>query len=508
MIDELTNKYNEFKGVIDILPTNTKYNRKRKTDYIIDEEAKDNERLALVKKEIESRISVFNDLKPNDKIEKLKSELEKCNIVNEWNNYNTAYEKMHLDYYLYQLHRYYKEDLKSVNACIKKTIESFKKVNIVLIKDDFDFNIYAKEYMDKLINNASDDELNSCFEELYWKNSDIIRTIEINFKSIYLKNENKINKYYIERHNEFLKNHNDAEIYNMRIKLSNQINELESLDNYLNFNHFKTGNYLVNDFKEVDIIKKREVYFADDSYDYATLKDLYKILNEYKILLKYKYLFDDMKEKLEKKNELKNSKANALKNINKEETILKKLNNKQNKKPLFGKRKNNDKWLFDYKNVINNIISNYDEFDKECFNDLVFEKLNQDSTIIEVLKLITSNYLYFVYKTKELDENRDISIINAEFNKLKDYVNNNDFTLLNNIALLDEKQMKQLIVDKYNLGNIKLTIDGLLSDNIDKTIADIKNLINYEDIINSGINIDDISLYLDYQKLVEKENSH
>lgn len=502
MIDDLTNKYNEFKGVIDILPTNTKYNRKRKVDYIVDEEAKDNERLSLVKKEIEKRISIFNDLKPNDNIEKLKKELEKCNIINEWNNYNTAYEKMHLDYYLYQLHRYYKEDLASVNACINKVLDSFKKVNIVLTKEDFDFNNYSQEYMDKIINNASSEELTSCFEELYWKNPDIIKTIEINFKSIYLKNEAKINKYYDERHNEFLKNHNDSEIYDMRIKLSNQIKELESLDNCLNFERFKNGDYAVNDFKEADIIKKRETYFDLDYYAYDTLKDLRRILDEYNILIKYKYLFTDMKDKLEKKNELKNSKTNALKKISKDETVLKKLNAKQNKKPLFGKKKNNDKWLFDYKNAINSIITNYDEFDQECFNDLIYEKLNQDSTIIEVLRLITSNYLYFVQKTKELDENQDINNINDEFNKLKDYVNNNDFILLNNIALLDEKQMKQLIVDKYNLGHIKLTIDSLLADTVDKTISDIENLINYEDIINSGISIDDISLYLEYDKLV------
>ena len=120
MIEELTSKYEDFKGVIDILPVNTKYNRKRKIEYIDEEINNDNGRLLQVKKEIEKRIRQFEGLKLNDKIEKLKQELEKCNIANEWNSYNTSYEKMHLDYYLYQLHRYYKEDLISVNACIKK----------------------------------------------------------------------------------------------------------------------------------------------------------------------------------------------------------------------------------------------------------------------------------------------------------------------------------------------------------------------------------------------------
>ena len=187
MIEELTAKYEEFKGVIDILPVNTKYNRKRKVDYIVEEINNDTKRLQQVKTEIEKRIRQFDGLKENDKIEKLKKELEKCNIANEWNLYNTSYEKMHLDYYLYQLHCYYKEDLVSVNACIKKIIESFKKVEIILTKDDFKFNDYAASYMEKILSNVSDQELSTYFEEIYWKNPDIINIIEINFKNIYLK---------------------------------------------------------------------------------------------------------------------------------------------------------------------------------------------------------------------------------------------------------------------------------------------------------------------------------
>ncbi len=506
MIDELNSKYTEFKNVIDILPVNTKYNRKRKLDCILDEEKNDNERLSIVRQEIENRLSKFNNLKANDKIEELEKQLEKCNIINEWNNYNTAYEKMHLDYYLYQLHRYYKEDLESVNACIKKILDSFKKVEIVLTKEDFDFNNYARDYMEKILSNASNEELKLCFEELYWKNSDIIRTIEINFKSIYLRNEKKINKYYETRHLEFLKNHKDSEISDMRVKLSDEIKALKGNDIYLEFQKFVSGEYSVSDFKEAEILKKRDTYFEENSYTYNNLLDLNKVLNEYNILIKYKYLLSDMKDKLDKKIELKNSKNNALKEINKEETSLKKLNAKRNRKPLFGKKKNDDKWLFEYKKILTDITKNYDEFDKACFNDLVFEKLTQDSTIIEVLRLISSNYLYFVSKTCELDENQSINIINDNFNELKNYVNNNDFTLLNNVALLDEKQMKQLIVDKYNLGRIKLTIDNLLDDNIDRTISDINNLIDYENIINSGLNIDDVAMYLDFKKLLDKDN--
>lgn len=504
MIDEINGKYENFKNVLDVLPVNTKFNRKRKREYILEEMENDNKRLEIVKKEIESRISKFNTYKENSDISKLEGDLEKCNILNEWNSYNNSYEKMHLDYYLYQLHRYYKEDLASVNTCIKTVIESFKKVDINLTKDDFNFNNYVSIYMDKVLNGADDLELRTLFEDIYWKNPEIIPTMEINFKSIYLKYEKKIDKYYELRHNEFLKKHTDKELSDKRIKLSNNITRLKGMDTYLNLSKFINGEYNINSFKETEIIKKKDIYFNEDSYSYDKLINLYQILIEFNHLIKYKYLFDDMKEKLNTRDSLKGSKANILKEISKNESMLIKLNNKQNKKPLFGKKKKDDKLLFEYKKVLTSLMESYDKLDEMSFNDLIFRKLNADSTVFEVLNLITSNYLYFVSKTTTNMEGVPIKTITDMFTELKDYVNNNEFILLNNIALLDEKQMKQLIVDRYNLDNIKLTVDNLVDSNLENTLKDIKLLIDYENVVASKINISDLELYLEYKKLLEK----
>ena len=160
--------------------------------------------------------------------------------------------------------------------------------------------------------------------------------------------------------------------------------------------------------------------------------------------------------------------------------------------------------MFEYKNVLNNVLDYYNKFDDACFNDLIFTRLTKDSVILDVLKLISSNYIYFVNKTIEKDENISINDITNMFEDLKKYVYNNKFILLNNVALLDEKQMKKLIVDKYNMERINLTIDNLTDDNLEKTISDIKNLIDYDNIIKSGINIDDVSLYLEYNKIINK----
>ena len=68
--------------------------------------------------------------------------------------------------------------------------------------------------------------------------------------------------------------------------------------------------------------------------------------------------------------------------------------------------------------------------------------------------------------------------------------------------------MKQLISDKYNLEHVKISEDALMDENIEKTIDDIELFIKYEDIVASWINIDDVSLYLNYTNLLNSEKAH
>ncbi len=504
MIEELEKKYDEIKGVIDVLPVNTKYNRKRKVDCIEDEKKKDNDLLNAVKDEINSRLEYLNNLKENSNIALLKSELEKCNIVNEWNNYNTPYEKMHLDYYLYQLKNHSNEDLDAVNACLQKIVDSFKKVEVVLTKDDFDFNEYAALYMERLLNNASPLELKNCFEQIYWKNSDIIRMLEINFKSIYLRYEKKIIKYYETRHEEFLKNHSDEEVYKMRVTLNEQLIELTGTDPYINFQKFLNYEYSLKDFDEGEVAKKRESYFAEGSYSYENLIKLDASLEEYEMLLKYNYLLTDMRGRLEKKEEFKNVYTNALKEISKDEATLKKLMAKHNAKPfLFFKKKTDEKWLFDYNNVIDSLSTKYDDLDNIRLNELVFDRLPADTNVYEVFRFIVSNYLYFVTQTLAHEEGIEISAVNEKYNVLKDEVYGKDnYVLINNLPLLDERQIKEIIVDKYNLENITLSIEVLEDGNLEKTLNDINSLINYEYFSRSGVKVEDVDLYIEYQKMM------
>ena len=505
MIEELEQKYDEMRGVIDVLPVNTKYNRKRKTDYIDDQIENDNKMLVAIKKEIDGRLAYLNNLQVNEDIAKLEEQVEKCNISNEWNEYNTAYEKMHLDYYLYQLHRYYKDDLDGVNECIGKIIEAFKRVSVDLTVEDFDFSIEAAEYMKKIFDKAPAEELKTSFEEIYWKNSDIIKIIEINFKSIYLKYEKKITKYFSDRRQEFLKKHSDIELIEMKAELNGRLKRAKATDPYLIFQKFLNHEYLIKDFTESEIEKRRSIYFTEDNYSFDNLIKISGSLDEYNMLLKYNYLLLDMRARLEKKDEFKNALQNSLKEIAKDEKELKKLVAKKKPKKFFFKKKNDEKWLFDYNTLLDSISSKYDALDDLRFNELVYTELSKDSTVHDVLKFIASNYLYFVERTKALEDGSEIDAINDNYEILKSemYMNNN-YMLINNLALLDEKQIKQIIADKYKLENINLPEEVLQPENLEKTIADINCLINYEYYLKSKINAQDVDLYMEYSKLVKE----
>ncbi len=184
MEQKIQSQLDNIRNIVSVLPTNNKENREKKARFIEEEEMKLLAILSEVEKELKKRIGRLEALTEDTSLSELAEELKKCSILNEWNKYNTSYEKIHLDYYLYQLHRYYRNDLVNTNDCIRRIIKAFSDVGIELTKEDFNIHPYVAEYVGYIQANMSEEELNAKFEPLYWKLPDLIKTIEINFKYI------------------------------------------------------------------------------------------------------------------------------------------------------------------------------------------------------------------------------------------------------------------------------------------------------------------------------------
>ena len=502
MPEELSKQIEEAKKIIETLPENNKENRQKKMAFLANEEMKSLGLLTAITKELQLRSSKFNSLTENKNIASLEEELGKCSVLDEWNEYNNAYEKTHLDYYLYQLQSFYKKDLTEVNNCIRKILEIFNSVGVTIEEDDLYYHPYVKQYVMLIQKNASEEELNKNFEQFYWKLPELITAIDLNFKSIYLKNEKKIDKYFETKKKAYLEKHSEDELKSRKDKLIRLINQTREKDPFYIFTRFVNKEYVLNDFKEEEIKKKKQFYFTNMECTYEGLLEFYQVLYDYKLILTYGYLFKDLQELLGKITTLKDAKKESLKKIQGAEKELQKV--VKVKKGLFGKPKNKietENGLVKYKEILNKILESYNELEQTYFYDILLNRFPNTSTVANALELVSLNYLYFVKKIKEHTEGIDLENINKEYEELKHIVNSNNFALINKILLLDEYQLKQVIADKYVLDGVKLTTEQLEEGNIDKTINDIKILINYENILRSGLKLEDVKMYFDVKDL-------
>lgn len=90
----------------------------------------------------------------------------------------------------------------------------------------------------------------------------------------------------------------------------------------------------INDYKTNNINKKIEKFFPNGSVDKTLIQKLYQTLLEYNLILKYYGILEDMKVRLNEKETYKGKRNNTLKEIDKVERSLIKLNIEKNEKKL------------------------------------------------------------------------------------------------------------------------------------------------------------------------------
>ena len=492
------------RGIIDTLPSNTNLAKNKKKDFILKEIETFNRYKSESLEELKKRYSKLNDLSENPLINSLKSDLEKINLFKEWNEYNTSYEKMHLDYYLYHLHRYYKEDLKSVNTCLYSLLTTFSNVGVILEPKDFNYHPYATEYIDAIINHKENEtHIHDIFEEIYWKCSDIIRILEMNFKSLYYKNIKKINKYYSDRKEQILKNNTTQDIFNTYYSIVLKKKDVESTDGYTILQKFINKEVALSDISFETTDKKTKRIFKDFiNCTPVILMKLYDSLEEYQWYNKYQFIISDMRERLKNKEQYKGNYDNKMKEILKKEKELLSLvskSSKMKKKPLI--KSKSDKLMFQIQEAINVLKTLYLEFDEIKYNNLIYEKLESNCAISEVLKIASSNYLYFIKLKKTIDDNINIKDATLEFRNFMNAMNCPNFTVLNNIYILDEKNIAEIICDRYKLLNVLIEESDLETLGLENYKKDVSDLLLAHSMKQIGITKEDIDFYLEMKKV-------
>lgn len=393
----------------------------------------------MLLKDIEDRYDELTTVESNEEIPKIEDEILKYDGAVKDTDTRSSFEKMGLDRVVYNVNGYYKSNLERLNRELIDCVKQFEAVGIKLTADDFNISEYAKEYMEVLLQEAYDGQINSeriknAFEKVYWKCSEVVSHLYANIRYIYDTYENDIDKFYENRSAEILQRfHSTAEqVEDKKSELIRQKKRIEETDNKLILDKFYTGSLNINDYKE-DNYKK--IYLELISKDVSELAENEKAemdenieklndnLSEYSKYCEYKFLVDGVLKI--RADELKRIAANKDKKVKKTEyELIKdnikkltveifKINGKLNKpqKGLFKKKSSNDKKnsavILQRNKLILELKKLYMQLDDEIIKQKIMQNIDETSSLLDVLKL-ASNYYGFMAKSM-IKKNEEIT---------------------------------------------------------------------------------------------------
>ena len=506
MVNKIQEDIEVNKELITNLPRNNVKNAKKVLEKILELQNDYQIKLQDVIKEMDSRFNKYQSYEENKELDNIQKEKEEA-----YNNLyllddSSPYEKSGLSQLLYQLLVFFDNDLDEVNKIIKKIIDKFLEIGIILTANDFCYTYYVSIYMKQFFENSNAEKLRLCFEDIYFKSPTLFKQISLNFKYLYYKNIKKFQNYYNELKNQFLDKQTPKEIYNHFFNLNEKYFDFYLQDEKVLLNKFLTGEINSKNYTKEEIIKIFKIFInkdlTDDDINYLrdVILKLYRSLNEYQGYLKYHFLIDDMKKLYQDKDKYKNISNSKYKELNKKQNNLFKINRKINyflKKKTINKTKINT--------LVTSSLEITEELEKlylEYEDNLFLEKflnLDENSTLFDMFNLCLESYNYLLKMFKSQDESLEIDAINLEIEKFTRFIRETKFTMLNHIRFLDDKDLDYIIVDKYNLLGLNLNKEDL-QNNLDNLLQNSLIILNYYPI-SIKINLDNINYLLEYGKI-------
>lgn len=515
MITDYENEFNVSKEVIDALPrTNIKNREKCVTEidallkkYLSDKSA--------IYEEIKRRYKEYNVLDINIELAPLNERIFKIyELLPNFNDKLTSYGKSGLDRIFYNLDHFYNSNLEEANKNIFACINIFEQAGIKLEESHFVYSIYTLNYISEVFrereNGIDSVKLKTLFDSLYWKCPDLIKQITINFKYLYYKYKKEIDAYYENKKNSLLATYKQTESdINLEYKkLKNRQEVLIYEDPALIQSRFLNKILNFKDFTQAEINKNysmilNENVTPNDQINEGILK-LYKSIKEYKFYLDYKYIVDDIKNHYKEKDKYQKIAAPKKKEIEKLEGKLISISKKLNKMIT----KNKVSKIENLTNQVNLMISDVEKLYKEYEDNLFLERihnLDETTSIYDAIAIAISDYRYIIKLIKSTDETLDNDAINGIIDVIKHYLYDNEFSILNNIYITDERDLAMVLFDKYNLLGFNIRPELLELENIEGLIESVKVLVNniYFDKIN--INLDNLKFVADAIEIIEKD---
>ena len=495
-IENEVEKIEAEKEVLSTLPKNNEKNEQKYLKKVEELENKYKKYKTEIREELEKEYNSYINVEEDSEIEVLKGRINTIEkILYLLSDEKNSLEKMNLDKILYNLGRYYRNNLDDVNKEISECIKMFKEVEINLTEEDFSYSEYTKEYMKVFLNEKdykTSEKLKNKFEEIYWKCPEIIVQIGLNIRNIYLNKKNLIDKYYEKEKNELLKkwDKKPEEIIKAYIELKKKLNEKEEENKKILLGYFLNGELKPQDYSKEKI---KEIYekLIDNTNEIdkeQVEKNVESFLNniyEYKNYLNFKFIIDDIKEIYSKKDENKKKFAEVKKQIETSEKKLKKTNKVNIFKKKTGKNIEQEK-------IIDELQELYKQLDKEQFDQKIYENIQDNSSLYEVLIYAKSDYSYmancFIKNNPQILPEEIVESIE----NLKQFIKSPYHTIMENLHISDDKNIQIIVKDRYRLLNFKIEKEDLDEGNIDSLERNLKALKLSLDLEKAGLNIEDI----------------
>lgn len=523
------------KDVLSVLPVNTKKNRSKYVEKVVELEETAQKLKNVIWNEIQNRYKKFLNVKENSEIAELSKTINEIENIDLFNELNTPFEKLGLDKIIHSLSCFFEGDLNMVNNNIKLFFDKFREFGISLTKNDFNYSQYTKEYIGVFIEELSKGDLNSdklkkTFEKIYWKCPDIVIHIELNMRYLYHVNSKKIEKELNDRNSQTLNSMklDKNALVKRYFELNKDLLKLQRKDPKEILNKFVNDEWKIKDFgvKEMTVVYDRlsaKKYFEVTPEEQEEInKNFGKLLNtlqEYKIYVRYKYIIEDLKNKYLKKEDFKGALEKKSKELRKKEQELLKENKKheamikQSKNPLFiFIKKKLERKIYEFPVASNTQIKElknmYLELDEEVVNSRIAEFVDDNCTLKYMFKIAVSFYTY-AYKLIQEQYIEDMDVeIEKELQVLVDFIDQPYKVMLNNIKLIEAPDITSIISNRYKILNINIEKESLEDDNIESLIEDVQKIVNYNNINKSGLKVEDIMFIEKVKPMIAKYNKN
>ena len=489
--------------------------------------------------EIETRYHELTTVEDNTEIPQIEQEILKYDIAEKNTDTRSSFEKMGLDRVVYNVNGYYKSNLERLNKELIFSVKQFEKVGIKLTAEDFCISEYANKYMEVLLKEAYDGDINSeavknTFEKVYWQCSEVVSHLYVNIRYIYDKYETQIDRFYNEKAQEILKNLSltTEGVAEKKAELIKQKNQIEETDNKIILDKFYTGSLNINDYKEdnykkiyleltgkeVNNISEIEKNEIDENIDKLNTN-----LTEYAQYLEYKFLVEqvlqtrqELLQEAEANKDKKDKKAKKSQYALRKEEIknlqaeIFKLNAKIDKpsKGFFERKKAEDKKdsisILQRNNLVLDLKKAYMQLDEEIIKQKILQNLDEASSLFDVLRFASSYYGYMAKAMIKNNEDITDKEIGEKAEKIRKFVNFSNFTVINHVKISDTKDLSIIIKDRYKLLGMQLSKENFEEDSIEDLIRKVKIINNYNNIQKSKFTIKDLEYIMNVKEMIKK----